>query len=77
MEHSKLASGNGHRAQIGRSASPAQQDRTSTAKPTGTKAVLRKTAQRKAKLARPLRKKMGGDGLHPKNSAKFEVESVD
>ena len=61
MEHSKLANGNGHGAQIGRSASPAQQDQMSTVRSAGKKAVRKKTASRKAKLARPLRKKMGSE----------------
>jgi hypothetical protein len=59
MEHSKLANGNGHRAQIGRSASSAQQDQMSTVRSAGKKAVRKKTASRKIKLALPLRKKMG------------------
>jgi hypothetical protein len=61
MEHSKLANGNGHRAQIGRSASSAQQDQMSTVRSAGKKAVRKKTASRKAKLARPLPKKMGSE----------------
>ena len=61
MEHSKLVNGNGHEAQIGRSASPAQPDQMSMASSAGKKAVRKKTASRKAKLARPLRKKMGSD----------------
>jgi hypothetical protein len=61
MEHSKLANGNQHGAQIGRSASPAQQDQMSTASSAGRKAVRKKTASRKAKLARSLPKKMGSE----------------
>ena len=61
MEHSKLVNGNGHGAQIGRSASPAQQDQMSTARSAGKKAVRKKTASRKAKVARPLRKKMDSE----------------
>ena len=49
MEHSKLAKGNGHESRIGR-ASPADQVD-----------VPKKTAPRKAKLARLLRKKMGSE----------------
>jgi hypothetical protein len=59
MEHSKLAKGNRQGAQIGRSASPAQQDQMSTVRSAGKKVVRNKVASRKAKLARPLRKKMG------------------
>jgi hypothetical protein len=61
MEHSKLANGNRHRVQIGRSASSAQQDQMSTVRSAGKKAVRKKTASRKAKLARPLPKKMGSE----------------
>ncbi len=61
MEHSKLATGNGHGAQIGRSASPAQQDQMSTVRWAGKKAVQKKTAVRKAKLSRPLWKKTGSE----------------
>jgi hypothetical protein len=57
MEHSKLANGNGHRAQIGRSASPAQEE-MSTARSAGKK---KKIASRKAKLVRPPRKKTGSE----------------
>ena len=61
MEHSKLANGNGHESRIGRSAFPAQQDQMSTARSAGKKAVRKKAAPRKAKLARPLRKKMSSE----------------
>ena len=61
MEHSKLAKGNAHGAQIGHSASEVQQDQMSTVRSAGKKAVRKKTASRKAKLARPLRKKMGSE----------------
>jgi hypothetical protein len=57
MEHSKLANGNGHGAQIGRSAS-SQPDQMSTARSAGNKAVRKKTAPKRAKVARPLRKKI-------------------
>jgi hypothetical protein len=57
MEHSKLADGNGHGAQIGRSASP-QPDQTSTARSAGNKAARKKAAPKKAKRALPLRKKI-------------------
>jgi hypothetical protein len=58
MEHSKLANGNGHEAQIVRSASP-QPDQTSAARSAGNKAGRKKTAPKKVELARPLRKKNG------------------
>ena len=58
MEHSKLANGNGHGAQNGRYAFPAQQDQMSMVRSAGRKAVQKKTASSKAKPARPLRKKM-------------------
>jgi hypothetical protein len=61
MEHSKLANGNGYGAQNGRSASPGQQDQMSTVRSIGKRTVEKKTASRKAKLARPLRKKMSGE----------------
>jgi len=61
MEHSKLATENAHGAQIGHSASQVQQDQMSTAGSAGRKAVRKKTASRKAKLARPLPKKMGSE----------------
>jgi hypothetical protein len=61
MENSKLANGNGYGARIGRSPSPAQQDQMSTARSAGKKAVRKKTASRKAKLARPLPKKMSSE----------------
>jgi hypothetical protein len=60
MEHSKLANGNGHRAPIGRAASP-QPDQTSMARSAGKKAVPKKTASSKAKLAGTLRKKMDSE----------------
>jgi hypothetical protein len=59
MEHSKLENPKSHGVQIGRSASSAQQDQMSTVRSAGKKAVRKKTASRKAKLALPLRKKMG------------------
>ena len=61
MEHSKLTNGNGHGAQIGRSAFTAQQDQMSTASSAGRQGVRKKTDSRKAKLARPLPKKMGSE----------------
>ena len=61
MENSKLANRNGDGAQIGRSASSAQQDQMSTVRSAGKKAVRKKTASRKIKLALPLRKKMGSE----------------
>jgi hypothetical protein len=59
MEHSKLENPKSHGAPIRRSASSAQQDQMSTVRSAGKKAVRKKTASRKAKLALPLRKKMG------------------
>jgi hypothetical protein len=59
MEHSKLENPKSHGAQIGRSASSAQQDQMSTVRSAGKKAVRKKTASRKAELALPLRKKVG------------------
>jgi hypothetical protein len=43
---------------IGRSAPPAQQDQMSTARSAGKKAVRKKIAPRKARLARLLRKNL-------------------
>ncbi len=61
MEHSKLENPKSHGAQIGRSASSAQQDQMSTVRSAGKKAVRKKTASRKSKLALPLRKKIGSE----------------
>jgi hypothetical protein len=61
MERSKLANGSGHEAQIGRSASPAQQDQMSAVRSAGEKAVRKKIASRKVKLAPPRQKKMGSE----------------
>ena len=61
MEHTRLANGKGHGAQIGRSASLALQDQTSAVRSAGKKAVRKKTASRKSKLALPRRKKMGSE----------------
>jgi hypothetical protein len=61
MEHSKLENPKSHGAQIGRSASSAQQDQMSTVRSAGRNAVRKKTASRKSKLALPLRKKMGSE----------------
>jgi hypothetical protein len=58
MEHAKLANGSGHELPIGRSPSPAEQDQMDAARSAGKKAVWKKTAPRKAKPARPVRKKM-------------------
>jgi hypothetical protein len=60
MAHSKLANENWREAQIGRSASP-QPDQTNTARSVGKKAVRKKTAPKRAKVARPLRKKIDRD----------------
>ncbi len=59
MEHTKLANGSGHELPIGRSPSPAEQDQMDAARSAGKKAVRKKTARRKAKPARPLRKTIG------------------
>jgi hypothetical protein len=61
MENSKLENLKSHGEQIGRSASSAQQDQMSTVRSAGKKAVRKKTASRKIKLALPLRKKMGSE----------------
>jgi hypothetical protein len=58
MEHAKLANGSEHELPIGRSPSPAEQDQMDAARSAGKKAVRKKTAPRKAKPARPVRKKM-------------------
>ena len=50
MENSKLANRNGNGAQIGRSASSAQQDQVSAVTSAGEKAVRKKTATRKLTL---------------------------
>jgi hypothetical protein len=65
MENSKLANRNGDGAQIGRSASSAQQDQVSAVRSVGEKAVQKKTASRKANSTPLLRKKMGSQ---PKSS---------
>jgi len=59
MEHAKLANGSGHESPIGRSPSPVGQDQMDATRSAGKKAVRKKTAPRKAKPARPLRKEMG------------------
>jgi len=59
MEHPKLAKGSGHKPPIGRSPFPAEQDQKDAARSAGKKAVRKKTAPRKGKSARPLRKEMG------------------
>jgi hypothetical protein len=71
MEHSKLANGNGHEAQIGRSASAAQQDQMSTARSAGNKAVRKKTAPKKTELARPLRKTMGRESKSKRLTCRY------
>src|ERR1700688_3068422 len=58
MEHVKLVNGSGHELPIGRSPSPAEQDQMDAALSAGKKAVRNKAAPRKAKPARPVRKKM-------------------
>jgi hypothetical protein len=59
MEQAKLANESGHELPIGRSRSPAEQDQMDAARSAGKKAVRKTTAPRKAKPARPLRKKIG------------------
>src|SRR6267154_2188550 len=59
MEHAKLANGSIHESSIGRYPSPAEQDRKAAARSSDKKAVRKKSASRKAKPVRPLRKKMG------------------
>jgi hypothetical protein len=61
MEYSKLANGSGNEARIGRSASPTQPNQMLTARSVDKKAVRKKTTQRKAKLARPLQKKIDSE----------------
>ena len=58
MEHAKLGNGSGHKLPIGLSPSSAEQDQIDAARSAGKKAVRKKTASRKAKPARPIRKKM-------------------
>ncbi len=59
MEHAKLAKGSRHESPSGRSPSPAEQDQMDAARSAGNKAVRKKAAPRKAKPARPRRKKVG------------------
>jgi hypothetical protein len=59
MEQAKLANESGHELPIGRSRSPAEQDQMDALRSAGKKAVRKMTAPRKAKPARPLRKKIG------------------
>jgi hypothetical protein len=59
MEHAKLANGSRHESTIGRSPSPAEQDQKDEARSAGKKALRKRTEPRKAKPARPVRKKMG------------------
>jgi hypothetical protein len=66
MENSKLANRNGDGAQIGRSASSAQQDQVSAVRSAGEKAVRKKTASsRKTDPTPLLRNKIGSQ---PKSS---------
>jgi len=65
MKNSKLANRNGDGAQIGRSASSAQQDQVSAVRSAGEKAARKKTASRKTNPRPLLRKKMG---RQPKSS---------
>jgi len=59
MEHTKLANGSRHESPIGGSPSPARHDQKNAARSAGKKAVRKKAAARKARLARPFRKEMG------------------
>ena len=60
MEHANLQNGSEHKLLIGRSPSAAEQDhQMDAARSAGKKAVRKKAAPRKAKLARPLRKELG------------------
>ena len=59
MEHAKLANGSRHESSIGRSPSPAEQDQKDAARSFGKKALRKRTEPRKAKPARPVRKKIG------------------
>ena len=61
MEHGKLANGSGDELPIGRSPAPAEQDQMNAARSAGKKAVRKKTAPKRAKVARPLRKKIDRD----------------
>src|SRR5216683_7825228 len=58
MEHAKLANGSRHESPSGHSPSPAGHDQKDAARP-GSKALRKKAEPRKAKPARPLRKKTG------------------
>jgi hypothetical protein len=59
MEHGKSATGTRLESPIGNSPSLAEQVQKGPARPTGKKALRKKTAPSKAKPARPLRKKLG------------------
>ena len=59
MEHAKLANGSIHESSIGRYPSPAEQDQKVAARSSDKKAVRKKSASRKAKIARPHRKETG------------------
>jgi hypothetical protein len=58
MEHAKSANGPRHQSTIGRSPSPADQDRKDTERSVVKKARPQKTEPRKANPARPLRKEL-------------------
>jgi hypothetical protein len=58
MEPAKLTNGRRHQSPIGRSPSPADQDRKDTERSAVKKALRQKTEPKKAKPARPLRKEM-------------------
>jgi hypothetical protein len=58
MEHAKLANGSRHESPSGHSPSPAGHDHKDAGRPR-SKALRKKTEPRKAKPARPLRKKIG------------------
>jgi hypothetical protein len=57
MEHAKLTNGSRYESPIGPSA--AEQDQKDAVRSAGKKALQKKTEPRKAKPARPLRKKIG------------------
>jgi hypothetical protein len=61
MAHAKLANRNGHELPNGRYPSSAQRNQMSTARSSDKKAVQKKTAPTKAKVARQAGKKVGSE----------------
>ena len=59
MEHAKLATETQHESPSGRSPSLAEQVQKDATRPSGKKALRKKTEPSKAKPERPLRKKLG------------------